>query len=471
MSSNKDIITISLSLMNPPRRIPLELPSPAPSSTLHKLVSDATTIPLGSIRLIFRGKMIPSIEEGNVIDTYKLEDGCVVHCMGKPATTSANTSAATSTSATSGNSIGSVVTPPSATAGDVAAAPVASTNSNQSQNQPLTVALEGMKANHSISEYTTALNTISKILSNIISNPNEEKYRKVKRSNPAFTKRLGRLTNSHDAMTSIGFLSTKSSDGNDEYSLVPNAEAWTKLTACKKFIDEMIQTNNQQNAPATNPNNIMGANQDLGFGAIPPTNNDMFPNNTNLGGGRGSFPPPSQMIENMLSNPAALQSMLSNPMIQNMVMNDPRMRNNPMMQNSMREMMNNPSMVQQMTQMMSDPGIRSRMTSMMQQQQQLGGTGLGSNNSGGGNSNATPDMAAQMEMMRQFAASMSNTNNQTHQNSSGSTSNQPVNTSNSQQQPPQQQQQQNNGSNNDGERQMTEEEMIAEAIARSLREQ
>ena len=159
-----------------------------------------------------------------------LEDGLVVE---------------TTTGGSVKNNTGSVVTPLSATAGGTAGSTATSTNINQSQKHPLTVALEGMKANHSNAEYTTALTTISKILSNIISNPHEEKYRKVQPSDPELTKRLGRLTNSHDAMTSIGFVSTKLSEGNYEYSLVPSSEAWTNLTACKKIIDGMIQTNNE----------------------------------------------------------------------------------------------------------------------------------------------------------------------------------------------------------------------------------
>ncbi len=473
MTDNKGSISISLSLMNPPRRLPIELPSSASSSELHKLVSDATTIPLSGIRLIFRGKMIPSLEEGNVIDSFKLSDGCVVHCMGKPSVTPGTNTSGVSTSTASSRSvnaasIGSVVTPPPPSS-SAAAASIGSSNNNNnscstasnvantSEKDPLVKALEVMKSNHSSSEYTTALTTISKILSNIISNPTEEKYRKVKRSNAAFTKRLGRLTKSHEAMLSIGFVSSTSSEGNEEYSLVPNAEAWTKLTKCKKVIDDLIQKHNQETSNIRNNFNAAGGrNQDMGFGAIPPpanNTNNMFPNLGGMGLG-GNLPPTPQMVESMLSNPAALQSMLSNPMMQNMMMNDPRMRNNPMMQNAMRELMNNPGMVQQMTQMMSNPAVRSRMTQMMQQQGVMG--------------DDSADMSAQMEMMRQFAnmASMQNSGNtSSQQNATGSTANQqaPMNSSN--------QQQQQNGENNDSEREMTEEEMIAEAIARSLREQ
>ena len=458
-SNNNNKLSISLSLTNPPRRIVIEIPSPSPSSALHKVASDATTIPLASLRIIFRGKIIPSHEEGNVVEDFKIEDGCVLHCMGKPAaiTTSASNAAAAVSSAAI-HSAGSVVTPPvsaSTAVPTVVPTATAATTTTSNNAHPLKISLQAMKNNHTNAEYTTALNTISKLLSNIMNNPMEEKYRNVKRTNAAFTKRLGRLHHSHEAMTSIGFVTTSTTDNNqDGYALVPNADAWPKLTACKQIIDNELILNQQRNAASTStPTTATNPTiPDLGFGGIP-----------NMGMG---MPPPgtSQMMESVLSNPQALSSMMSDPTIQNMILNDPRMANNPMMQNSMRSMLNNPNMVQQMSQMMNNPNVRSRLDSMLQQQN-AGGNGNGDGNSNS-NSAGGMDMAAQMEMMRQFSniASTSNTN------------------TNGIQQPQQQQQQQqpsnsnnntnnNNNNNNGGERQMTEEEMIAEAIARSMREQ
>ena len=486
MTSDK-VVSISLSLTNPPRRIPIELPSPSPSCKLHELASKATTIPESTIRLIYRGRIIPPRQDNNnVIEDFNLEDGSVIHCIGKPtstasvvATSNNNNNNSSTANLDSGNSTtvsaGSFVTPPpsnSATA-TVTRSNELTTSENNGQH-PLTQALQTMKSNHPQSEYATALNTISKILSNIINNPIEEKYRKVKRNNPAFTKRLGRLTNSHEVMMTIGFTPTTSSIGNeDEYTLVPSAEAWPKLTHCKQLIDDEIRisssnnnNHNHQQQSTSSPSSI----PDLGFSAIPPSS-------SHFGGGLPSMATnPSQALQMMgatLSNPSALQSMLSNPMIQQMIMNDPRMRNNPMMQNAMRDFMNNPNMMQQMSQMMNDPTVRSSINAMMQQQQSFGDNNSNSGNAFGNGNNVLPNMTAQMEMMRQFAnmngiqsqqQSNSTTLSSNHSNNNGSNSNQ-------------QQQQQNQGGGNDtnarneGDNEMTEEEMIAEAIARSLREQ
>lgn len=399
------------------------------------------------------------------MDQFQLEDGCVVHCMGKPAAVPSVPSPAAINTSSFG--VGSVVTPP----------PVAAASNNNSSNNtsssssnqhPLKAALEEMKKKHSDSEYNTALTTIAKLLSNIINKPMEEKYRKVKRTNPAFTKRLGRLSHSHEAMTIIGFVTSLS---GAEYDLIPSADAWPKLTECKTMIDEEIRKDQQRN---TSMNNIGGQPilggggnvPDLGFGGIPP------PSSASPGfGGTGLPNMNPQMMESVLSNPAALQTMMSNPMVQQMIMNDPRLNSNPMMQNAMRTFMNNPNMIQQMSQMMNDPTVRSRMSDMMAQQQGLGGNSFGAAPGTGG----SPDMAAQMEMMRQFTNMASSTNNGAGADGGGGGGNQQQNSNAI----PNQQSQQNqtssnndgNSANNDGATEMTEEEMIEAAIARSLREQ
>ena len=475
-STTSTKLKISLSLTNPPRRIPIELPTtPTPSSsTLHQIASNATNIPLSSIRLIYRGKIIPSSNaEGNdVIDQFQLEDGCVVHCMGKPSPSSSVVSPSVPSTAASSSAGSVVVMSPSPPAAAAPSVTPATTTSNTSNQHPLKKALESMKKKHSGGEYTTALSTIAKLLSNIIDKPMEEKYRKVKRTNAAFTKRLGRLSHSHDVMTIIGFVS--SNDGA-EYVLVPSAEAWPKLTACKGIIDEEIRVDNTTtNTPTTSTtqSNPRGMNNipDLGFGAIPPPSSSTPGGVGAFGNNNGLFPNMnSQMMDSVLSNPAALQQMMSNPMVQQTIMNDPRLSGNPMMQNAMRTFMNNPGMVQQMSQMMSDPSVRARVDAMMAQQSNFGGSG---GPAGGG----SMDMAAQMEMMRQFAnmssAANTNTNSvgnqqqnsntmsnqQSQQNQAGNSNGTTTNTSAS--------------TNNDGETtEMTEEEMIAAAIARSLREQ
>ena len=92
------IMTIQLTLTALPGapRVPLELSSTndstvnLTSSELRQLVSTKTKIPLSALRLIYRGRLITDHTADvatNVITEYKLENGSVLHSMGKPSTT------------------------------------------------------------------------------------------------------------------------------------------------------------------------------------------------------------------------------------------------------------------------------------------------------------------------------------------------------------------------------------------------
>jgi hypothetical protein len=112
-------------------------------------------------------------------------------------------------------------------------------------------------------------------------------------------------------------------------------------------------------------------------------------------------------------------------MVQNMMQNDPRFANNPMLQQSMQQLANNPAMAQQLAQAMRDPA----MLRQMQQMQSM----MGGNNMGGFGGGVPPFPGASMAGV----------------NAAGGA-------------------QQANDDMND--EQLTEEEMLAEAIRRSLEE-
>lgn len=142
-------------------------------------------------------------------------------------------------------------------------------------------------------------------------------------------------------------------------------------------------------------------------------------------------------------------------MVQQMIRNDPRLANNPMLQQSLDALQSNPDMIRQFSSMMNDPGVRANVSRMMQQQQQAGGAGA----SGGVDpfAGGPEDMRRQMQQFQEMQNFFGG--------NSGSFNLQP------QQQNGQQPSQGSGGnSNNANDSEMTEEEMIAEAIARSLRE-
>ena len=146
-------------------------------------------------------------------------------------------------------------------------------------------------------------------------------------------------------------------------------------------------------------------------------------------------------------------------MVQNMMRNDPRFANNPMLQQSLDALRSNPEMVNQFSQVMSDPNVRDRMATMMSQQRQPGGSG-GTGGSGGPDpfGNGPEEMRRQMEQFQRMSQQHGGTSGGFNAGGGGGAND-------------------NNGSaagggggtaGNDSE--ATEEEMIAEAIARSLRE-
>ena len=148
-------------------------------------------------------------------------------------------------------------------------------------------------------------------------------------------------------------------------------------------------------------------------------------------------------------------------MVQQMMRNDPRFANNPQLASQMETMLSDPNAMRQMSQLISDPGMREQMMSMARMQ----GGGLGV--PGASPPASTPiaaapghppidpaTMAAQMQalqsMLGQTGTAQSTGGIQQAQQSQG--------------------QHQGNASGSEGDRDMTEEEMIQEAIARSLRE-
>jgi hypothetical protein len=61
-------------------------------------------------------------------------------------------------------------------------------------------------------------------------------------------------------------------------------------------------------------------------------------------------------------------------MVQNMIQNDPRFANNPMLRQSMEQLASNPDMAQQLAQAMRDPAMRRQ---MQQMQSMMGGGNMG----------------------------------------------------------------------------------------------
>ena len=410
-------ISLFLSLTNPPRRLQIEIEQDATANQLFEVASSATSIPQENMKLIFRGRII-SNKEVSITD-FQLEEGCVIHCMGKSVAVvgqenaSSSLSSATTTSplVSSSTTRTATVQPVLTVNNEARSTTTATTAPTLSSEISLSTSILKMKTNHSAEDYITGLTTLSKILTNVIEKPMEEKYRRMKKANAAFQKRLGRMEGAQDAMFAVGF-----EDEGEEYVLKPSAEAWPKVLQSKKTVDEAIAEHQraqsytaqtqQQHQPFSLPN---------------------------FGSGMGMPPSidPSMMegVAEMFNNPETLQALLTNPMLHQFMQNDPRFANNPMARESLRQLQSNPQMLEQASRMMSDPQTRNHMMNLVRQS---GGMTWNQNGNVTGRSTS----------------------------SNGTTGNNNGNSQNSG----------NNPTSNGGDREMTEEEMIQEAIRRSMEE-
>ena len=173
MTSN---ITIHLSLTSSPStpRSSLVLTSTTTSNELRTKVSQQTNVPLDKLKLIFRGRMInASSNEGEgkgVIEEYKLEEGSVVHVMGKPVAVIVSNNNNSETSAVSSSN--------STTINQTAGASVTLPNNNLSSSTtssgvsggPLEAAITKLRSQNDGSTFRTALTTADKLLGNIVNN-------------------------------------------------------------------------------------------------------------------------------------------------------------------------------------------------------------------------------------------------------------------------------------------------------------
>jgi ubiquilin len=415
-------ISLFLSLTNPPRRLQIEIEQDATANQLFEVASSATSIPQEKMKLIFRGRIISNKEVP--INDFQLEEGCVIHCMGKSVAVVGQENALSSLSSATTTS---PMIPSSATR--IATVQPVLTVNNEARNTAtataaptlsseisLSASILRMKTNHSAEDYITGLTTLSKILTNVIEKPMEEKYRRMKKANAAFQKRLGRMEGAQGAMFAVGF-----EDEGEEYVLKPSAEAWPKVLQSKKTVDEAIAEHQRAQSHAAQIQQQQQQQQQQPF-SLP-----------NFVSGMG-MPPnidPSMMegMAEMFNNPETLQALLTNPMLHQLMQNDPRFANNPMARESLRQLQSNPQMLEQASRMMSDPQTRNHMMNLVRQS---GGMAWNQNANVTGRSNSI----------------------------NGTTGNNNGNSQNSG----------NNPTSNAGEREMTEEEMIQEAIRRSMEE-
>lgn len=96
----------------------------------------------------------------------------------------------------------------------------------------------------SLESCKVATSTLLKVVANIINNPNEDKYRSIKKSNAVFAKKVTSLPGGIDVLLSLGF-----SSGPEEYVLYPSEDAWNVLVSCKLKLETFLSK--LESLPAT----------------------------------------------------------------------------------------------------------------------------------------------------------------------------------------------------------------------------
>lgn len=310
-----DPITINLTLSNVPNaaRIAVEVNADDTPASLREKAAEASKIPIDSMRLIFRGRLVGKEDDKNAISEFKLEAGSVIHCMGKPAEDAVPAAAAVPTTA------GSSVT----VTGGAAAAPTSA--SDASAAPTLASALTTLRTSNPSATYLTGVTTLEKVLSNISKNPMEEKYRKVKRGNAAFNKRLGGLPGGEACMLAVGF-SIEDVDGTENYVMQASPDAWPKLMQHVAELGAASQAAKHAAAPPAGgvlPGAMPGMAGMPPMGAMPAAGGGLagMPGMAALPGmagmpsmGPGGMPQMTPQMQQaaaqMMQNPEQLQSML-----------------------------------------------------------------------------------------------------------------------------------------------------------------
>lgn len=292
-------ITVNLTLSNVPNaaRVPLLVAADESPASFREKASEATKIPLDSMRLIFRGRLVGKETDKKVIEEFKLEQDSVIHCMGKPVEAAVAPVPSTTTTAT-----GSSVT--------VTAGTAPATTTTSAALTTLTSALVTLRTSNASAVYLTAVATLEKVLANIANNPMEEKYRKVKRGNAAFNKRLGGLPGGEACMIAVGFsIDTGDGDGGS-YMMHPSPEAWPKLVQDRAELARAVQsaTNATAVAPPMGMPPLAGgmpAMGGAGLGGMPGMGGMPA-----MGGMPQMTPQMQQAAAQMMQNPQQMQAML-----------------------------------------------------------------------------------------------------------------------------------------------------------------
>eukprot|EP00903_Cladosiphon_okamuranus_P007173 g6965.t1 len=319
-------------------------------------------------RIIFQGRILN--KDDQTLEQCKLKDGLTVVVQAaqpggpSPATPSATAPLTPSTATQSPATA-------AAAGGDMAAAAQAMQGLGLGGGVgPMSQAVATVRAQPA-GQARECLTTLTKVIDNIIAHPAEEKYRKIKRANAGFSRKVGGVPGGEACMRALGF--AEHGDTKESWLLAPSAEAWNVLNAGRVQIQTALASLPASGAPAAASAGAGTAGFAGGLGVLPPPG--AFPQAGVGGGGMGGMGggmPDLATMARMAQNPAVMQGMMNDPGVQAM------MRSNPQMAAAMQSVMaspgglaqafemiqNNPAMAQMAQQMMQDPTALQRASQM-----------------------------------------------------------------------------------------------------------
>ncbi|CAM9576849.1 unnamed protein product [Discosporangium mesarthrocarpum] len=373
----------------------LELPLSSTVGTLKTMIRDK--FGMEPKRLIYQGRMLnkddQTLQETRFITGHTI---VVQPAVAAVATTSTNS-----------------ITPARVPVPATAAAPTASSNplaSNSPAAQALAQALAGQltgaragtgigtgvqtgasASNPAVEAVETVLKqprnvalecfrTLVKVIDNIMQHPMEEKYRKIKRSNAGFKRKVGGVPGGDACMRALGFQETPDEGGT--WTMTPSANAWNVLTSAK--VQFTVNINRLASSTAATPAG-MGRSQGGSSSNITPssaTDSGMGGPGADIGGlgagmgtgtgmgmgsgmgsyggvgegGRGGLPN-MDMMRQMFPDEASVRRVLDNPAAQAMA------RGNPQMQAALQMLSTNPGLMQQA---MNSPAFQQQAQAMTQ---------------------------------------------------------------------------------------------------------
>lgn len=386
-------------------------------------------------RVIFRGQVLS--DDTKPISSYGVTDGQSVHLVPKPgATSSAAAPAAVSVPTPAppvAAATGGMPTNPFAALLGGGGIPGLNPNGNASaaaaaaaaQRWPALVQLRAQPNATQVGVCSTLIVVVTKIEEN----PNETKFRRLRKNNAAFARRIFNVPGALQLVLAMGFkeeqTTTEEGDTDIFYVLEPSAAAWEILMDGKQML---VEEKARLTAPTPSPVAAPAFGGMPGMGGMPP-----MPGMGGGGGGGMAGGMDMSMITGMLNNPAMMQMMMNSPMV----------RNNPQMQQQFQMIQQNPDMFRGILESpMGQQMLQQTMNNPEMVQQMMGGLGAqpGGQPGGGG-----VDLAS---MMAGFGSMGGGNNNTTNANNNA-----------------------NNNTNENGDTELSEEEMLEEAIRRSLQEQ